>query len=406
MSNLKVNLSQLKTALVYDRVNTAYGGAEQVLLALHQLFPQAPLYTAVYDPQAAAWAQEFEVKPGFVNKLPAAKQGHRWLAPLMPLAFESFDLTDYDLVLSVTSAEAKGIITRPEQLHVCYLLTPQRYLYHDRAQYWQSRPILNWPGIRFLARRLHSYLRWWDQAAAYRPDVIIPLSKLVKQRARQVYQRATLDPIYPPTDVISQQKLSSKTKLNQNLINSGALKSNQSLPNKYLLVVNRLVPNKRIDLAIRACQALNLNLIIVGDGPQKKQLQQIAATLSQPQADIWFLPSQPQIIVNTLMQHTELFLAPGIDDFGLSPLHANLMGAPALINADSGAAEVFTPQEQGVMIQELSPAAVSQGIKQALCQQHNSAKMKKCVLQYNQQRFINRIKQVIIKQVKKQQLIK
>ncbi len=118
----------MKVALVYDRVNK-FGGAERVILALHKIWPEAPLYTACLDSKKVAWACDFKVIPSFINNLPFVKNHHEAFAWLMPFAFESFDFSSYDVVISITSAEAKGIITQPKTLHICYCLTPTRYLW-------------------------------------------------------------------------------------------------------------------------------------------------------------------------------------------------------------------------------------------------------------------------------------
>ena len=145
-------LTKPKVALVYDRVNTPFGGAENVLLALHQIYPEAPLYTSVYDPKTAPWAKVFSVRPSFLQKIPFAKRFHRLFAVLMPLAFESFDLVEFDIVISITSAEAKGVLTKPNQLHICYLLTPTRYLWSHAKEYEQHR-LTGW-----LRKLVFSYL--------------------------------------------------------------------------------------------------------------------------------------------------------------------------------------------------------------------------------------------------------
>src|SRR3990172_2049332 len=119
---MKKSSSLPSIALVYDRTNTPYGGAENVLSALHQAFPDAPLYTSLYEPKVAGWALQFPaIHTSFLNRLPILRRFHRWLAWLMPVVFESFDLSAYDIIISVTSAEAKGVLTRPDQLHICYL---------------------------------------------------------------------------------------------------------------------------------------------------------------------------------------------------------------------------------------------------------------------------------------------
>ena len=132
-----MKIKKLKVALVYDWVNK-WGGAERVLLSLQKLFPKAPLYTAVYNPKTASWAKKFSVRPSFLQKLPLAKRYHQFYPGLMPFAFESFDFSDFDIVISVTSSFAKGIITGPKTLHLCYCLTPPRYLYGKRKNYLKN----------------------------------------------------------------------------------------------------------------------------------------------------------------------------------------------------------------------------------------------------------------------------
>jgi glycosyltransferase involved in cell wall biosynthesis len=370
--------SQIKTALIYDRVNTRYGGAEQVILALHQLFPDAPLYTSVYNPKQAMWAQDLTVKTSFLQKLPGAKQNHRVFAPLMPLAFEQLDLSDFELIISVTSAEAKGVITKPEQTHLCYLLSPPRYLYSHQQEYLQSRPFLNWFGLNLLTKQLLNYLEWWDQAAIHRPDYIIPLSKVIQQRVKTYYDLETLDPIYPPVDVPNTQQTASLAKL--------------KLPKNFNLVVSRLVPYKKIDLAIRACQNLQQPLVIVGAGPQLRRLTQLVYPHKSP---VIFLGPQPQAVVNSLLAQAKLLLSPGQDDFGLVALQANLQGTPAVINAESGVSEILIEEVGGVKLHSLSIEAIERAMQRADHLDFKSDIMKQIAQKHSMREFLLNFKNVV-----------
>ncbi len=367
------NLQNLKVALVYDRVNTRFGGAEQVLLVLHDLFPDATLFTSVYDKKEAHWAQIFKVKTSFLQKCRMARRRHRLFLPLMPLAFEKLDLREYDLIISVTSAEAKGIITQPGQKHICYLLTPPRYLYSHQQEYLNSRLLFKIPGIKFFAKKIFNYLTWWDQAAIHHPDYLLPISKLVQQRVKKYYDLATLDPIYPPINVGLEEPIEDWPQLS-NLL---------SLPNEFFLVVSRLVSYKKIDLAIQACVELDKNLVIVGQGPELKKLTKLA----KKKKNIIFLQNQPQKIVNTLMQQAQLFLAPGIDDFGLSPIQAGFFGTPAVINHHSGVAEVLKHKKQALHLNEISLAELIDKIKMAEQINFNSAELKQNALKYTKEKF-------------------
>ena len=201
----------LRVALVYDRVNK-FGGAERVLLALHKIWPKAPLYTSVYDSQGAPWAKDFNVIPSFVQKFPLAKKKHEIYPWLMPFAFESFNLAQhrtgsgagfdkFDIVISVTSAEAKGIITKPETLHLCYCLTPTRYLWSSYEHYLKNPRYGVFNSLaELLMKPMLSNLRKWDKVASQRPDHYIAISKTVKKRIKKYYDRDA-DIIYPPVDI-------------------------------------------------------------------------------------------------------------------------------------------------------------------------------------------------------------
>lgn len=318
-----------KIALVYDRVNTTYGGAEQVLLALKSLYPQAVLFTSVYDQKKADWAKKnFQVKTTFLQKIPFAKNLHRYLAALMPFAFECLDLSNYDIIISVTSAEAKGVITRRDQLHLCYLLSPPRYLYHYQGEYLKQNKLLSLPIISSLAKLALNYLKKWDQTAIYRPDLVVPIANIVKKRAEKYYPKLqTAAVVYPPIDT-------SLLAFEKN--------KKENMTDKYFLLVSRLVPYKNISAAILACQKMNRKLIIVGTGPEENKLKEIANDL------ITFRKNLNRNQLANLYQNCFAVLSPGLDDFGIAALEANLFGKPIVINQLSGAAELIADRVHGI----------------------------------------------------------
>src|SRR3990167_3613759 len=179
----------MKVALVYDRVNK-WGGAERVLLALHKIFPDAPLYTSVYDERKAAWEKVFRVKTSFLQNFPFASENHEYYALLMPLAFESFSFDEYDLVISVTSEAAKGIITKPGTRHICICLTPTRYLWSGYTEYLNNPPSkLSWiPFYKLVSQPFLRYAKYWDKIASKRPDKYIAISSAVKNRINKYYK--------------------------------------------------------------------------------------------------------------------------------------------------------------------------------------------------------------------------
>ena len=166
---MKSALTKLNIALVYDHLNTHYGGAELVIQNLLDIFPQADLYSSIFNPTKVHWLKK-QVTTTFLQKIPVIKNHHRLAGLLMPIAFEQLNLSAYDLVISISGAMAKGLITRANQLHLCYLLTPTRVLYSHAQQYQQTHSFTKLPVVKQLFQASTRYLKWWDQVAAHRPD--------------------------------------------------------------------------------------------------------------------------------------------------------------------------------------------------------------------------------------------
>ncbi len=359
-----------KVALIYDRVNTPYGGAEKVLLAIHEVFPDAPLYTSVYDAKKAPWAAVFEVKTSFLQKIPFAARFHRSLSLFMPLAFESFDLSAYDLIISITSAEAKGVLTKPNQLHICYLLTPTRYLWSHTEEY-QKNILTGW-----LRKIIFRYLRWWDEAAALRPDFYIPISQLIAERTQQYYHRPTEQHLYPTVGLTASPP------------EHRDIKKPESLPDEYYLIVSRLVPYKKIDLAIEVCKRLNRNLVIIGNGPDLQRLQQIAGGKSS----IVFLNAIHEDQLAAYYYHAKAFLAPAEEDFGITVLEAQRLGIPVIVFNKSGGAETVEEGVSGIHFSEHTPQALMEAIHFLESRKWVSGKIQETVVQYSEQSFKDQFK--------------
>ncbi len=205
-------MKNIRIAFVYDRVNKI-GGAERVLQALHELWPSAPLYTAVYNKDSAKWADVFSVQPSFLQSIPFSKTHHEWFALCTPMAFESFSFDEFEIVISITSAEAKNIITKPGTAHICYCLTPTRYLWSGSKDYAKN-PHIGLPKsiVRFGHSVLSPLLRTWDLLASKRPDKYVAISERVKSRIESYYKQDVDAVLYPPvnTDFFSVQGDSSK----------------------------------------------------------------------------------------------------------------------------------------------------------------------------------------------------
>ena len=308
----------MKVALVYDRVNK-WGGAERVLLALHEIWPDAPLFTGVYNPESAKWADVFEVKPSLIDKLIFTRTRHELFAWLMPFGFENFLFDDYDLVISVTSAEAKGIITKPKTLHICYCLTPTRYLWSNEQQYRNSIH----PAIRWIADPVLAHLRKWDKVAASRPDDYVAISEYVSDRIKSYYNRESVV-IYPPVSILSE--------VNSKGVNV-AHPTGVQIKN-YYLVVSRLVKYKKVDLVIKACEQLKYPLVIIGTGSEKDYLQTLAGS------NTTFISDVSDGVLAGYYQDCKALITPQEEDFGLVAVEAQLMGKPVITFNKGGVSEI------------------------------------------------------------------
>lgn len=331
----------MNVALVYDRVNK-WGGAERVLLALHAMWPEAPLFTAVYDKKNARWADVFSVHPSFLQRIPFTLNAHESLPLLTPIAFESFTFDEYDVVISVTSAEAKDIITKPDTIHICYCLTPTRYLWSSYEQY-QTRPGLGKiSGIAATALKLTApTLRAWDLVAASRPDYYVAISERVKDRITAYYSRDVSLVIPPPVDT-------KKFTLRKSTPGNDA----------YFLTVSRLVSYKRLDVIIRAFNILGLPLVIIGTGRQKKELMK----LSRP--NIQFIDRH--LTDSELVRYYEgcrAFVFAADEDFGLAAAEAQSMGIPVISYRYSGISEIVKDGVSGVLFDSQTPESLIQAVK-------------------------------------------
>lgn len=342
----------MKVALVYDRVNK-WGGAERVLLALHKIFPDAPLFTSVYESKRAEWANIFNIKTSFLQRFDFARNNHEMLATLMPFVFESFSFEDYDVVISITSEAAKGIITKKGTKHICICLTPTRYLWSGYDEYFKGFM------FRSLTYPVVTYLRWWDKIAALRPDSIISISDTVRDRVKTYYGLESKR-IYPPL------LFKPKTK---NL----KPKSNKE---KYFLVVSRLVPYKRVDLAVRAATKLKVPLKVVGTGSEFERIKEMAGDTVE------FVKNVSDEELSEYYSNSLALIFPGVEDFGLVMVEAQSFGKPVIAFAEGGAKEIVIEGKTGEFFKEQSVSSLARVLKNFKSKSYNS---KDCIK--NAERF-------------------
>lgn len=361
----------MRVALVYDRI-TKWGGAERVLLALHELWPRAPLYTAVYDADHSRWASVLRIRPSFINALPFAKKAHELVPWLTPMAFETFTFDDFDVVISVTSAEAKNIITKPATLHICYCLTPTRYLWSGLDEYLRQPGlgILTRPG-RAVFKRVFGTLRRWDLVAGSRPDYYIAISHAVKERIERTYKREVARVIFPPVDT---EKF------------GGSLTGGKPPRERYYLTVSRLVPYKRVDLLIDAFNMLGWPLVIVGTGRDKRRLA------ARAKKNIVFLGHVGESELMRLYAGAHAFVYAGTEDFGIVAAEAQAAGKPVVANASGGMAEIVIPAKTGELFHGDSLGALVAALQKVSVGWYDSALCRKNAERFSKARFNKEMK--------------
>lgn len=321
----------MKVAIVYDRVNK-FGGAERFLETILSIFPEAPLFTLVHEPKKSSWAAKTKVYATFLNNIPFLRSRHQILSPLAPMAFETLDLSAYDLIISVTSSDAKAVITNTDQVHVCICLTPTRYLWSGRKLYGTDIK------MRLLPKFIFNYFRFVDLITSTRPDYYIAISKVVSDRIKKYYQR-TSQIIHPPiSDIFFKDKI-------------------KEAKQDFYLVVGRLVAYKRNDLVIKYFSKLNKKLVVAGTGEEVENLKKIAGN------NITFLGQVSDKELIKLYQQAKALIFAGEEDFGLVPLEAQSQGTPIIAYGSGGATETVIDGVTGTFFKKQTLKSLGKAIK-------------------------------------------
>lgn len=355
----------MRVALVHDHL-TQNGGAEKVLAVMSDMFPEAPIYTLIYDAKAMEpfWCTK-EIRPSFLQRVPGSRRHLQWLLPLMPWATESHNLIDFDLVLSSTSAFAKGVLTSDRAKHLSYCHTPTRFLWSDTFDYVENlhKPSL----IKKFVPGIFPALRVWDAHASSRPDVLIANSEAVRRRMLKFYRRD--GPIlHPPVDVASFKP---------------------SVVGDYYLTGGRLVWYKHFELVVEAFNRLKIPLKVFGDGPWRARLEGLA------KSNVEILGNVSMEIQQELYSHAIAFVNPQEEDFGITAVEAMAAGRPVIAYAAGGALETVVEKTTGVFFAEQTWEAIADAVLRFEHTQFSSAAIRQHAEKFSRLAFEQGLRKLI-----------
>lgn len=360
----------MKIALIHDYL-VQHGGAERVLECFTELFPYAPIYTLVYNQKLMHGVFEGkDIRTSFIQKLPFSASRHRLFPQFMPMAIEQFDFSAYDIVLSDSSSYAKGIITGPQTLHICYMHTPMRYAWDDCQKYTEdfSFPRL----VKKLVPFVMNYIRIWDRVSADRPDKIIANSNFVAKRIKKYYKRESVV-IHPPA----------------NVDNFYASEKQEN----YFLMVGRIIEYKRFDIAIKAFNELALPLKIIGRGPEIKKLQKIA------KSNIEFLGRVPEEKLADYYAKCQAFVFPQEEDFGIVAIEAMAAGRPLIAYRGGDIPEHMEEGTAGVFFDKQTPEDIAAAVKKFQKLSFDPEQIRAGARKFDKEIFKARIKEYIEKEL-------
>lgn len=360
------NKKPQRVAIVHDWL--IGGGAEKVVEALHQMYPEAPIYTSFTTDE---WKKRLDGKvvTGYLQHWPFSKL-RKFIPILRILWFQSLDLSGYDLILSSSGSEAKGLKTNSETMHINYCPAPTHYYWNRYDQYLANPGLgifnsLARAGLKFLIRPL----RRWDHKAAQRPNLLIANSTFTKNQIQKYYQRSS-KVIFPPVDI-------------------DRFKSKVSTKREGFVVAGRQTPYKRFDLAIMACTKLRLPLLVIGDGPDHKRLKQLGGP------SVTFQKKATDKEVVTAFQSAKAFIFPGTDDFGIVAVEALAAGCPVIAHKDGGALDYIIPGKTGVFFNQPTVKSLTSVLKNFSAKDYQQTFMKNFVNNFNPDTFKSKIRKLV-----------
>lgn len=362
----------MKIAIVHDWL-TNMGGAEQVVINFKEIYKEAPIYTTFYNPDKLdGKLKNIEVKTSYLQKKKMV-ENHKKYFPLMPMAFEKFDLNEYDVVLSSSSSCAKGVLTKPGSVHICYCHTPMRYAWEKRDEYTEGMGKLK----KKLVEILCHYMRIWDVASSNRVDYFIANSTEVQKRIKKHYKRDSVV-INPPVRC--------------NMFNISETDGD------YYLVLSRLVGYKRFDLAVQACSELGKKIVVIGEGPEREKIEKLA------NENVTFLGRQPDEVVKKYMSECKALLFPGEEDFGIVPVEAQSCGKPVIAYGKGGVLDSVIDGKTGVFFKEQTVESLKEAINKFETMKFDKEEIRKHALEFDESVFQEKIRKFVEEKVKENNL--
>ncbi|MGG4105614.1 glycosyltransferase [Paenibacillus lautus] len=359
-------MRDLKIAIVHDYLNQM-GGAERVVAVLHKMFPEAPIYTTIVDRnKLLPELQDAVIHTTWMQRIPGILNKFKLYFWLYPFSIRSINVKSYDLILSSSSAYAKGVRKGRQSLHVCYCYTPMRFVW-DFDTYMESIQVPRL--VKRFAKWLITPLKRWDKNNSEHVDRLIAISTIVKERIKQCYG-VNAPIIFPPVEV---SRFSVK----------------EGEPEDYFLVVSRLVSYKKIDLAIEACTQSGKRLIVIGDGPDRPRLEQLAGDT------ITFLGRRSDEDVVRYMQNCKALIFPGIEDFGITPLEVNACGRPIIAYYGGGALDTIVAEQTGLYFEQQSIDSLVKTINRFDQYDWDPQYIRQHAEQFSEHIFIERMQSII-----------
>lgn len=368
-----MSLRNLKIAIVCDWLTTS-GGAEKIILSLHRLFPHAPIFTTVYNPKKVTGFENATIYTSYIQHLPFAKTKHQIYLNLMPRVFEKFNLNEYDIVISSSHSCAKGVITKPQTLHICYCHSPMRYAWENSIRYIREYDMN--PLLKALAPWFIHKIRLWDRLSADRVDYFVANSRHIQRRIYKYYRRPSTV-IHPFIDT---QKFSDGGRREE-----------------FYLAVGRLTPYKRFDLLVETFNETGLPLKIVGTGVSEKKLRAAA------KENIEFLGFVSDEELRRLYSAAKALIFPQLEDFGIIPLEAMACGCPVIAYGEGGALETVVDGKTGILFPEQSKEALKKAIRQRATHKFVHKDIETHAKKFSEERFQDEMIQYIEKKWKEWQ---